>query len=55
MPAPYRTKSGAGGASPDVLSLTLSARLAGDPNLLLIYGAVGVLLAFANLRYIFTK
>jgi hypothetical protein len=41
-PAPYRSASGGDAYRPDTISLSLGARLTGDPNLLWIYGLVAV-------------
>lgn len=49
-PAPFHREAGGGGYRPDIISLSLGARLTGDPNLLWIYGLIAFFIALIQLE-----
>jgi len=55
LPAPFDADASAEGNKPDVISLSLSARLAGDPNLLWLYGVVLLTVALLSIAEKFKK
>ncbi len=55
LPVPFRTDDAQGGSRADIISLSLLARLTGDPNLMWIYGLMLLLISIMTFASFFAR